>query len=427
MAPTSPEGDYPVRVEEVWKKFSRGPQHDSLRDLVPSALRGLGRALGLGAAATENGPNLLKRDEFWALREISFRVRRGEATGIIGRNGAGKSTMLKLLTRLLRPDLGRITLDGRVSALIEVGAGFHLDLSGRENIYLHGAIMGMRREEIVRKFDAIVEFAGVGEFLDMPIKRFSTGMNARLGFSVAAHLDPEILLIDEVLSVGDMAFQQRCIERMTSFKRQGVTILFVSHDLQAVRRLCDTAVWLDCGIRATGATAEVIAQYVSPKEKPRLAEQAVEIQILSAALRDSEGVPAAEAAPGDALALRVRYEIHQSLSDLTLGFSLHRSMDNLLVYDGHFPAAGLGVEEAPSGAEVTIDFRFRCHLTRGQYYLVCRVLHNPTRRHLSVLSPAALLTVHDTRVWGGVADLEVAPVEVGREGLVVVPRASGSE
>src|SRR5882672_7362007 len=222
--------DPSIQVVDVWKKFHRGAIHDSLRDLVPATAK---RLLGRGPKATE-----LDKGDFWALREVGFEVRPGEALGIIGPNGAGKSTMLKLLTKILRPTRGNCTVRGRVGALIEVAAGFHPDLTGLENIYLQGAIMGMRASEIVGKVDEIVSFAGVADFIDTPVKRYSSGMHARLGFSVAAHLDPDVLLIDEVLSVGDLAFQEKCYERMQRFARSGIAIVFVSHNLSAISTLC---------------------------------------------------------------------------------------------------------------------------------------------------------------------------------------------
>ena len=228
--------DPAIEVIDVWKKFHRGQVHDSLRDLLPAVAKGV-----FGKAQP---PMMLKSGDFWALRDISFQVKPGEAMGIIGPNGSGKSTMLKLLTKILRPTLGSCTVRGRVGALIEVAAGFHPDLTGMENIYLQGAIMGMKSTEIASKIDQIIEFAGVADFIDTPVKRYSSGMHARLGFSVAAHLDPDVLLIDEVLSVGDMAFQEKCIERMKLFKSKGVAIAFVSHNMQAVADLCDTGVFL---------------------------------------------------------------------------------------------------------------------------------------------------------------------------------------
>src|SRR4051812_48693957 len=176
--------------------------------------------------------------EFWALRDISFRVQRGEALGVIGSNGAGKSTLLKLLAGITAPTRGEIVIRGRLSALIEVGSGFHPELTGRENVYLSGAILGMKRREINEKFDRIVEFAGVGPFIDTPVKWYSSGMYIRLGFSIAAHMSPDILLVDEVLAVGDLAFQAQCLERIRELRRNGTTALFISHDLAAVEQLC---------------------------------------------------------------------------------------------------------------------------------------------------------------------------------------------
>src|SRR5262245_43166527 len=198
--------DRPVVFERVWKKFQRGERHDSLRDLVPALAR---RVLGRRRPAQE-----LEHREFWALRDVSLEVKPGEALGIIGPNGAGKSTALKVLTRILKPTRGVCEVRGRVGALIEVAAGFHPDLTGRENVFLQGVIMGMRRAEIARKLDEIVDFAGLQHTLDTPVKRYSSGMNARLGFAIAAHLEPDVLLVDEVLAVGDMAFQQKCFDRL---------------------------------------------------------------------------------------------------------------------------------------------------------------------------------------------------------------------
>jgi ABC-type polysaccharide/polyol phosphate transport system ATPase subunit len=213
----------------------------------------------LDAAARGAGP--ASRD-FWAVRDVSFDVRHGETLGLIGHNGAGKSTILKLLSRITAPTEGTITLNGRLAALIEVGAGFHPDLTGRENIFLSGAILGMRRREIVAKLERIIEFAGVGPFIDMPVKRYSSGMFVRLGFSIAAHLEADILLVDEVLAVGDAAFQMQCYERINELRRAGTTMIFISHDLQSVARLCDRVALMSAGrLTASGTAAEVIAEY----------------------------------------------------------------------------------------------------------------------------------------------------------------------
>jgi ABC-type polysaccharide/polyol phosphate transport system ATPase subunit len=248
-------GEPGITVEGVWKKFRRGERHDSLRDLIPSLVRRLGRG--------RSGPAELEARDFWALRDVSFEIRPGQAMGIIGHNGAGKSTLLKLITRIMRPTLGRCEVRGRVGALIELAAGFHPDLTGRENVYLQGAIMGMPAATIRARFGDIVDFAGVADFIDTPVKRYSSGMNARLGFAIAVHLDPEVLIIDEVLSVGDLAFQERAFGRMREIARSGIPVAVVSHQLDRIRELCSEALLLQAGgIVKLGDTGESIAEYV---------------------------------------------------------------------------------------------------------------------------------------------------------------------
>jgi len=273
-----------LRVQNVSKKFSRGEMHDSLRDLIPSFFARLtGRARASSAAAKE----------FWALQDVSFELTRGEAFGIIGSNGAGKSTILKLITGIMKPTSGRIELNGRLSALIEVGAGFHPDLTGRENIYLNGTILGMKRAEIDRKFDAIVEFSGLADFIDTPVKRYSTGMYARLGFSVAAHVDPDILIVDEVLSVGDIVFQNRCLEKMNEIIRSGATVIFVSHNLRAIAELCPRSVLLEHGkVTAAGPSQEVLRSYLESSGKEGRRARSKELFITGVRVRGShsEGV-----------------------------------------------------------------------------------------------------------------------------------------
>jgi len=250
--------DAPVLFDNVSKKFRRGELHDSLRDLVPAMSRRLFRRGGGSAEELEQG-------DFWAVRDVSFDVRPGEALGIIGPNGAGKSTILKLLTRILRPTRGMCRLEGRVGALIEIAAGFHQDLTGRENVFLQGAIMGMSRDQIRRRFDEIVHLAGIGEFIDTPVKRYSSGMNARLGFSIAAHLEPEVLIIDEVLSVGDWSFQARAYDRIHELvTNSGIPVVVVSHQLERIASLCTKAILLDRGrVMHEGPPAECIERYVT--------------------------------------------------------------------------------------------------------------------------------------------------------------------
>jgi lipopolysaccharide transport system ATP-binding protein len=204
-----------------------------------------------------------ERQEIWALRDVSFSIRDGEAVGVIGRNGAGKSTLLKVLTRITTPTSGQAIIRGRVGSLLEVGTGFNPELTGRENVFLNGSILGMKRREIQRKLGDIVEFSGIEKFIDTPVKRYSSGMYVRLAFSVAAHLEPEILLVDEVLAVGDAEFQQRCLGRMEDFSGTGRTVLFVSHNMQAINQLCDRAIWLEGGaIAAEGDPSDVVSRYL---------------------------------------------------------------------------------------------------------------------------------------------------------------------
>jgi lipopolysaccharide transport system ATP-binding protein len=244
-----------ITVQGVSKRYELGQLHGGY-NLLSEAI---GERFRRGARQARPP----RREEFWALRDVGFEVARGETFGIIGHNGAGKSTLLKILSRVTPPTEGEIVLRGRVGALLEVGTGFHGELTGRENVYLNGAILGMQRTEITRKFDEIVEFAEVQQFIDTPVKRYSSGMYLRLAFSVAAHLEPEILIVDEVLSVGDLAFQEKCVNRMESVAGEGRTVLFVSHNLSAVQKLCPRALLLSRG-RAVelGRTSDVIDTYV---------------------------------------------------------------------------------------------------------------------------------------------------------------------
>jgi ABC-type polysaccharide/polyol phosphate transport system ATPase subunit len=262
--------------DRVWKKFHRGELHDSLRDLIPAAVR---RLTGRARASAD-----LQEDDFWAVRDLSFEVTPGQTLGIIGPNGSGKSTTLKLLTRIYEPTRGVCFSQGRVGTLIEVSAGFHGDLTGRENVYLQGAIMGMRSRDIAQKFDEIVEFSGIEEFIDTPVKRYSSGMNARLGFSIAAHLEPDVLIIDEVLAVGDMTFQERAFGRIRDLARSGLPVVMVSHQLDRIAELCTEVIVLKRGqVLARGAPSDAIAAYVSQHdaERARLTSSRIDFHTLT--------------------------------------------------------------------------------------------------------------------------------------------------
>ncbi len=268
--------DIAIRVENLSKLYKIGKaqkRHDTLRDALTDLLPRVPR---IGTNNKEKiseiseirgeksiGANSRQEDTIWALKDVSFEVKRGEVVGIIGRNGAGKSTLLKILSRITEPTKGRAIIDGRVGSLLEVGTGFHPELTGRENIYLNGAILGMKRAEIDRKFDEIVAFAEIDKFLDTPVKRYSSGMYVRLAFAVAAHLEPEILLVDEVLAVGDAAFQKKCLGKMGDVAKEGRTVLFVSHNLAAVSNLCNYGLLLAAGeILASGCVDSVAQRYI---------------------------------------------------------------------------------------------------------------------------------------------------------------------
>jgi lipopolysaccharide transport system ATP-binding protein len=253
----------------------------------------------------------------WALRDISLQIKEGEVVGLIGRNGAGKSTLLKLLSRITVPTEGRIRIRGRVASLLEVGTGFHQELTGRENIFLNGAILGMTRAEIVRKFDEIVDFSEIEEFLDTPVKRYSSGMYVRLAFAVAAHLDPEILIVDEVLAVGDTAFQKKCLGKMGSFAQSGRTVLFVSHNLDAVRTLCQRGIWLKDGrLHEDGRIEDVIESYFNSIYNElafSCANSEYGLTIRSVTLKNSCGEECNQFRPGEDLIVEIDYEAQQHL------------------------------------------------------------------------------------------------------------------
>lgn len=288
--------DIAIRVEGLGKRYQLGETVDLQRDLRET-LMALPRmfARGVKRRLTESSEERIAR-EFWAVRDVSFKVNRGEAVGIIGGNGAGKSTLLKLLSRITTPTTGHAEIRGRVGSLLEVGTGFNPELTGRENIYLNGSILGMRKAEIARKFDEIVDFSGVEKFLDTPVKRYSSGMRVRLGFAVAAHLEPEILIVDEVLSVGDAEFRKKCLGKMEDVAEGGRTVLFVSHNLGAISRLCSKTVLMDGGqLAGFDETSVIVNQYISSmveSEHNRIeypVDEKKHAQILSIALCDQDG------------------------------------------------------------------------------------------------------------------------------------------
>lgn len=280
-------------------------------------------------------------EEFWAVNDVSFTVNRGETFGVIGQNGSGKSTLLKCIARILRPDRGSVRVSGKVSALLELGAGFHHELSGRENVYLNGSILGLSKKQIDQRFDGIVEFAGLERFIDTPVKNYSSGMYVRLGFSVAINVDPDILLVDEVLSVGDENFQRRCTEKFTEMQREGKTIVVVSHSLGQLRTMCDRLAWMKDGrLAGLGLTKDVIDSYlgtVSVSHLPghdglakRWGDGQAEITAIE--LLGPDGSPTTKVHTGDAVTFRFRYKVNNpnGVQRPGFGFGLHR-LDGVLV------------------------------------------------------------------------------------------------
>ncbi|MEP6703713.1 MAG: ABC transporter ATP-binding protein [Acidobacteriota bacterium] len=313
-----------LKFDRVSKKYRI--YQESAAEASPNKLRSLVQRLGG------------KATDFWALRDVSFEVERGEAVGIIGQNGAGKSTILKLLYNITAPTKGRISINGRLAALIEVASGFHPDLTGRENVYLNGSLLGMKRREIRKKLDSIVDFAGVSAFLDTPVKRYSSGMYLRLGFSIAAHLDPDILLLDEVLAVGDAQFQSRCIERINQLKHAGTTIVFVSHNLGAVESLCDRVFLLRHGeIFRSGSPRYAISEYedmltttpASVSSNLTSVEESPAAQIISVAFFNSNGLRTTMFATGDEARVEVEYVVHEPLDDGVIEIYFYSMFGNL--------------------------------------------------------------------------------------------------
>jgi ABC-type polysaccharide/polyol phosphate transport system ATPase subunit len=299
-----------VKFEHVSKRYMLG-QHVNAREALTAAA---GRLLRRPRRSNQ---------ELWSLRDVSFSVVDGEALGIVGRNGAGKSTVLKILANITSPTHGVSRTRGRVAALLEVGTGFHPELTGRENVYLNGAVLGMNRREIIRRFDRIVEFSGTQRFLDTPIKRYSSGMQLRLAFAVAAHLEPDVLVVDEVLAVGDAEFQRRCIGRMGEVEREGRTVVFVSHDLETLSRICRRSLWLEQGsVRATGPTRDVVHDYLAsglpPPAPGRPLMGSGPVTVSAVRVVSAAGAPTAALMRDAPLRLQVEFELSEDVPGLDI-------------------------------------------------------------------------------------------------------------
>ena len=371
---SSPPADAAVRLDRVGKRFRlyRGRQISTVKDLFVR-----GRPSGLFSG-----------EEMWALRDVTLAFPRGRMVGIIGSNGSGKSTLLKLLGGILKPTAGTVTVSGRVSALIELGAGFHPEFTGRENVHVNGVLLGLSRVEIRERFDAIVAFAGLEPVIDNPVKTYSSGMYMRLGFAIAVTVDPDVLLIDEVLAVGDQAFQHKCVAKIQEFKARGKTIVLVSHDLGGVERLCDEAVWLDRGrLQATGPTQEVIGRYLDnvAREEARAlgveherVETAVaagtanrwgtrEVELTRVRLMDGDGHERYVYEGGEVCTIHLAYRAHRPLDDVVFGIGIFRK-DGVSVYGTNTAIDGFSLGKLSGDGEIVVRLD-RLDLIDGDYLL----------------------------------------------------------
>jgi ABC-type polysaccharide/polyol phosphate transport system ATPase subunit len=356
-----------VRCDHLSKRFILA--HDRPRSFQDLTLALLGRE------------RLSRKDHFWALKDVSFEIAPGQTVGFIGPNGAGKSTLLKLISRIIQPTEGEIEINGQIRALLELGAGFHPDLTGRENIYLNGSLFGLSRAEIQSQLDAIIDFAELGQFIDMPVRRYSSGMFVRLGFSIAVHTYPDILLIDEVLAVGDAEFQQKCLEKIAEFKRRGCTIVYVSHDLKSVENLCSQAFWLEEGrIERQGPADRVIVDYMSavdgrleaglkllnqPEESARLKER---LNIRSVQMLSADGEATWTFRSGEPVQIRIAYECTTRIEEPVFSILIHRSDGVYVSSTNNYNIDPSAIGPIEGSGEVVIDIR-ELGLYRGDYFL----------------------------------------------------------
>ncbi|HVY42148.1 MAG TPA: ABC transporter ATP-binding protein [Hyphomicrobiaceae bacterium] len=357
-----------IRIQGLSKQYvlpSGAERHDTLRSAV------------MARASRMFRPEPVAAEPFWALRDISFDVNAGDVIGIIGRNGAGKSTLLKLLSRVTAPTSGRVDIYGRVGSLLEVGTGFDRELTGRENVYLNGAILGMRKREIDRKFDEIVAFAEVEQFIDTPVKRYSSGMYLRLAFAVAAHLEPEILILDEVLAVGDARFQARCLGKMGEVAAAGRTVLFVSHNMAAIARFCPRCVWLEQGrLREFGPTEEIVGRYLTldaaneaqvsfPEDAAPGSEY---VKLLAVRLENGRGVPTASIGSSEPVVIELEYRTLRDTNGLRLGVTLITRDGSVLLSSKDLDVLPENLHRPPgryvSRCELPANF-----LNSGQYFV----------------------------------------------------------
>jgi lipopolysaccharide transport system ATP-binding protein len=384
---------YAIKVENISKRYRVGQAstgkhryktiRESLVETAAIPIRGIMNRIRAGAAEGAYGnPD----EEMWALKDVSFQVKPGEVVGLVGRNGAGKSTLLKIISRITPPTTGQIEMRGRVGSLLEVGTGFHPELTGRENIFLNGAILGMSRTEIKKRFDEIVAFAEIERFLDTPVKRYSSGMYTRLAFAVASHLEPEIMIVDEVLAVGDAQFQKKCLGRMGEVSREGRTILFVSHNMSAIKSLCTRGILVEGGrITHDGTTDEVVNRYLAagsgmagtgviPDSAPRFSDAKGEARVRSVRLTDREGRDVSQLYFGQPFRVGVTFELMKDFADPHLEISISTLDGTQVTYSANTDGGHEPVPMPAGRHEVWADFD--CTLLPREYTLDVGIHHN---------------------------------------------------
>lgn len=388
-----------IKIENLSKKYVIGHQrqerYTALRDVVMHKLRGVGEKLRHPLLSTDKKET--DHEEFWALKDINMEIKQGDRVGIIGRNGAGKSTLLKVLSRITEPTSGRITIRGRVASLLEVGTGFHPELTGRENIFLNGAILGMSRLDIKKNFDEIVAFAEVEKFLDTPVKRYSSGMYVRLAFAVAAHLEPEILIVDEVLAVGDFQFQKKCLGKMEKVGKEGRTILFVSHQMGAIAQLCDNAVLLQNGcLLESGAVSDVVTSYMQSLASGASGYEAgniscsKDIAIVSGKTFDSAGNPSSNFTHNQEITVTIRCKVNRWTKGSEVRLSVRDAKRNVFTTDTELLFHG----DQPSDvlcAQVVIP----ANVLRPETYFFTLATYLPNQVIFDLVNDALSITVID--------------------------------
>lgn len=405
-----------ISVENLSKRYRLGALHQETQ------LRAQIQRLFRASFGKRRPPG----EVLWALRDVSFTVEQGEVVGIIGRNGAGKSTLLKILAKITYPTSGRVRAHGRVAALLEVGAGFHEELTGRENVYLNGSILGMKKREVDAKLEAIVEFSGLQRFIDTPIKRYSSGMRSRLGFAVAAHLNPDVLIVDEVLAVGDAAFQKKCISAMHELRGGGRTVLFVSHNMSAVENLCTRGIWIAQGaVQLDGPADQVIEAYMSSFASAESASNALttvkdrsgsgEVRFTRVEFRSSQGELQAVTRSGKSVVIRLHYRASARIDHPNFVLRLHTELGALITHTSTW-LHGLDAPPIPLGdgyVDLEID---ALNLMPGRYYLSLRLNSTVEERTYDAVEHAVYLDIEEAPIYGQSRRID------NRFGLVFFPQ-----